>query len=128
MNFLDVDIVAQDANSAKVNSPVVSEFAAPVWRDGVAGSRNATLGIRPQDLRPVESGGVLQGTVTLAERLGTETVVDIRLTDGARILASLGEDRVFEPGEAINLDFDHDKAHLFARATDQEKEAAQNAA
>ena len=67
MNFLDVDIVAQDANSAKVNSSVVSEFAAPIWRDGVAGSRNATLGVRPQDLRPVDSGGVLHGTVTLAE-------------------------------------------------------------
>ncbi len=128
MNFLDVDIVSQDGTSAKVNSPVVAEFAAPVWRDGVGQTPKATLGIRPQDLRPVAEGGILEGTVTLAERLGTETIVDIRLSHGHRVLASLGEDRVFEPGEHIRLDFDHEKAHLFAPATDQEKQAAQSAA
>lgn len=128
MNFLDVNIVAQDANSAKVNSSILKEFSAEVWREGVAGSNKATLGIRPQDLHPVDQGGLLQGTVTLAERLGTETVVDLRLQDGNRLLASLSQDRVFEPGDTINLDFDPANAHLFAPASESEKEAAQNAA
>ena len=128
MNFLDVDIVAQDSTSAKVSSSVVAEFGAPVWREGVGGASKATLGIRPQDLHPVAQGGLLSGTVTLAERLGTETVVDVHLPDGQRVLASLGEDRVFEPGETIHLDFNHERAHLFAQASEQEKEAAKNAA
>jgi len=58
---------------------------------------------------------MLQGTVTLAEGLGIETVVDVALEDGRRILCSMAEDRVFEPGQAISLDFDHARAHLFAQ-------------
>ena len=64
MNFLDVDVVARDGNSAKVRSALVAEFAAPAWREGVPSSGRATLGIRPQDLHPVEAGGILTGTVT----------------------------------------------------------------
>jgi multiple sugar transport system ATP-binding protein len=128
MNFLDVDIVTQDANSAKVSSGVLKEYAAEVWREGVAGSNKATLGIRPQDLHPVDKDGLLKGTVTLAERLGTAPVVDLRLQDDTRLLASLSQDRVFESGETINLDFDPANAHLFAPASESEKEAAQNAA
>ncbi len=117
MNFLDVDIVSRDANSAKVNSKSVAEFGVDVWREGLDQTSKATLGIRPQDLYPVSEGGLLKGNVTLTERLGTETVVDIRLSDGNRLLASLGEDRIFEHGQEIRLDFDHKKAHLFAPAT-----------
>lgn len=65
--------------------------------------------------------------MTLAERLGTETVVDLRLSDGHRVLASISEDRIFEPGQTIGLDLDQEKAHLFAPATEQEIEMAQNA-
>ncbi|MEO0991722.1 MAG: ATP-binding cassette domain-containing protein, partial [Pseudomonadota bacterium] len=114
MNFLDVDVVDRDRDSAKVRSGLVAEFAAPAWRDGVPAQGRAILGVRPQDLYPVDTGGILTGTVTLAERLGIETVVDVALKDGTRILCSLAEDRLFEPGQAISLDFDHSKAHLFA--------------
>ncbi|MEX0279109.1 MAG: TOBE domain-containing protein, partial [Ruegeria sp.] len=107
-----------------VRSDLVAEFAAPAWREGVPASGRATLGIRPQDLRPVDSGGVLSGNVTLAERLGIETVVDVALKDGTRVLCSLAEDRVFEPGQSIALDFDHDRAHLFAPEPGRQKAAA----
>ena len=114
MNFLNVDVVDRDADSAKVRSDLVAEFGAPAWRAGLPSSGPAILGVRPQDLHPVENGGVLNGTVTLAERLGIETVVDVALKDGTRVLCSLAEDRVFEAGQAISLDFDHSRAHLFA--------------
>jgi len=124
MNFLDVEVVGKDGDSAKVRSDLVAEFAAPAWREGVPASGRATLGIRPQDLRPVDSGGVLSGNVTLAERLGIETVVDVALKDGTRVLCSLAEDRVFEPGQSIALDFDHDRAHLFAPEPGRQQAAA----
>ncbi|KIC47220.1 ABC transporter ATP-binding protein [Ruegeria sp. ANG-S4] len=124
MNFLDVEVVGKDGDSAKVRSDLVAEFAAPAWREGVPASGRATLGIRPQDLRPVDSGGVLSGNVTLAERLGIETVVDVALKDGTRVLCSLAEDRVFEPGQSIALDFDNDRAHLFAPEPGRQKAAA----
>ena len=116
MNFMDVDVVSVDGGYAKVSSDIVAEFAAPAWRDGAAAGPKATLGIRPQDLKPVETNGILTGNVTITERLGTETVVDIALKDGSRVLASLSEDRIFEVGETIHLSFDPERAHLFAPA------------
>ena len=117
MNFLDVNVVDRDADSAKVQSDLVAAFAASAWRDGVPSAGRATLGIRPQDLKPVENDGILRGNVTLSERLGIETVVDVALADGSRILCSLAEDRVFEPGQEIHLDFEPARAHLFAPDT-----------
>lgn len=78
----------------------------------------------PQDLHTVDSGGVLSGYVTLAERLGIETVVDVKLKDGSRLLVSLAEDRIFEPGQAIELGFDPAHAHLFAPQADALQDAA----
>ncbi|MEM8631649.1 MAG: sn-glycerol-3-phosphate ABC transporter ATP-binding protein UgpC [Pseudomonadota bacterium] len=124
MNFLDVEIVGKGSESARVRSDLVAEFTAPAWRDGIPNFGRAILGIRPQDLHPVESGGVLSGNVTLAERLGIETVVDVALTDGTRVLCSMAEDRVFEPGQSIHLDFDHARAHLFSPEPGQHEAAA----
>ena len=113
MNFLDVDIVACDGAAARVQSGTVAQFAVPVWREGIGQAGRATLGIRPQDLAPVDTGAILHGHVTLAERLGTETVVDIALDDGNRVLASIGEDLEFEPGQEISLGMNPERAHLF---------------
>lgn len=124
MNFLDVEITDRSSSHARVSSELVSEFAAPAWRDGLPGSGRVTMGIRPQDLHPVETGGVLSGNVTLAERLGIETVVDVALKDGTRMLVSLAEDRVFEPGQAIELGFDPERAHLFASPAETARTAA----
>ncbi len=114
MNFLDVEVIGKEGDTAKVRSDLVAEFAAPAWREDIPTSGRAILGVRPQDLRPVDSNGLLSGHVTLAERLGIETVVDVALKDGTRVICSLAEDRVFEPGQPIHLDFDHKRAHLFA--------------
>lgn len=128
MNFLDVDILSRQEGSARVASAHVAEFDVPVWRDGIGSQGKATLGIRPQDLVPVDTGGILQGRVSLSERLGTETVVDVALSDGTRLLASIAEDRIFEPNADISLGFDPQRAHLFAPASAAEQRAAQTAA
>ncbi len=121
MNFLDVDVIAKDADSAKVRSDQVSELAVDAWRPDTPNAGKGVLGIRPQDLRPVSKDeivvgkdGMLIGNVTLAERMGIETVVDVALQDGSRVLVSLAEDREFAQGEEITLGFDAAKAHLFA--------------
>ena len=128
MNFMDVSIGSKEGETARVHSDIVAEFAAPAWRKGAADGPKATLGIRPQDLHPVEEGGIISGNVTLSERLGTETVIDVKVKDGSRILVSLGEDAVYEPGQAISLGFNPERAHLFAPASDAEKHDAQVAA
>jgi len=57
---------------------------------------------------------MLHGTVTLTERLGSETVVDVAMTDGTKFIAALAEDLVLEQGTEIGLAFDTRQAHLFA--------------
>ena len=50
----------------------------------------------------------------LTERLGAETVVEVGLNDGSRVIAAFGEDRILAPGTEIGLAFDPRQAHLFA--------------
>jgi multiple sugar transport system ATP-binding protein len=73
------------------------------------------LGIRPQYLEPHhgEVKGSMHGRVSLSERLGTETVLDITLADGNKVIASINEDKVFEIDEEISLCFDIEKVHVF---------------
>ena len=40
------------------------------------------------------------------------------LKDGTKFIAAFDEDRIFEPGEAIDLEFDPARAHLFAADDD----------
>ena len=96
------------------SAPTSSPSSPPANPRGTAAGSTAKLGVRPQDLKPVEEGGIVNGHVTLVERLGTETVIDIALPDGGRVLSSLGEDVIFEPGQAISLGFAPERAHLFA--------------
>ena len=59
-------------------------------------------------------GGLLalNGNVTLVEPMGSETYVHLRAGD-ADMLARLGGDQIPRLGEAVALNFDPDRAHLF---------------
>ncbi len=114
MNFITVDVQAIEGDMARVSHPALAPIAvAHKGRDIRAGGK-AVLGVRPQYLTPVnEPAGMLHGTVALTERLGSETVVDVTLRDGSKIIAAIGEDRVYPTGAGIGLEFDPAQAHLF---------------
>lgn len=115
MNFLDVRVESVDGNSAKVSGDALSALSVSTG-GGKFRKGRATLGIRPQYLRIAPEGrGRLRGSVVLAERLGNETVVDVKLDGGGeRIVAALPEDAVFAPGRTVEFDFDPSRAHLFS--------------
>jgi len=115
MNFVTVDVTDRTGDGATVrNASLEPIFVAHKGRAIVAGG-SAILGVRPQYLQPVASAdGMLHGHVVLTERLGAETVVEVRLRDQTRIIAAIGEDRVMRPGDEIGLRFDPAQAHLFA--------------
>ena len=113
MNFLDVTVDAVDGGHATVSGPALSQTTLKTSGRGFEAGQKATVGIRPQYLRKVETGGHLNGAVQLTERLGSETVVDLKLTNGDKIIAALPEDNVMEPGQAVSFDFDPAQAHLF---------------
>jgi len=113
MNFLPVTVVSQTDETITVASRTIGETTVPRHGQVFDTGQPGTLGIRPQYLRPQENGG-LKGTVDVSERLGTETVVDVTLEDGTKVMAAVAEDVVLTPGETVAFAFDGARAHVFA--------------
>ena len=116
MNFLHVDVQDVQGDAARVSCPGLEPIVVKTAGRPIDAGRKATLGVRPQHLR-VSEAGRLQGNVVLTERLGSETVVDLKMDDGSKLIAAFGEDLILENGQRLSLDFDVDAAHLFPDET-----------
>ncbi len=116
MNFLDVEVRQVGDGSVTVASPALEAVAIPHAVGSFSPGGRAVLGVRPQFLHPghVEERGHLHGMVSLVERLGTETVVNVEMTTGGRIVVALDGDHAFDHGHEILLGFEPKQAHLFA--------------
>jgi multiple sugar transport system ATP-binding protein len=114
MNFSIVDIIKIDGEHITVKSDAIAETFVNAQGRSFAIGDKATLGLRPQYLSIVEpEAASMTGTVVLTERLGSETVLNIRLTDGTTMIAAIAEDQIFDKGQSVGLAFDAAKAHLF---------------
>ena len=99
-------------------SPALEPVSIPHAVGSFAAGGRATLGVRPQFLHPGQFAdrGHLHGRVTLVERLGTETVLNVEMPAGGRIVVALDGDRAFDLGHEILLGFEPERAHLFPLA------------
>ena len=70
------------------------------------------LGIRPQHLQ-IHVKGNLSGEVTLVEKLGTETVVELITENGTPFRYAAAETPNITTGDKLKFKFESDKAHLF---------------
>ncbi|EKE69385.1 ABC transporter ATP-binding protein [Celeribacter baekdonensis] len=114
MNFIPVRVEQVAEETITVSSPSLDPIAVPRKGRDFAAGQSATLGVRPQYLRPVAADtGMLHGTVQLTERLGSETVVEVKLADGSKIIAALPQDMMLEPGSNVSFDFAVELAHAF---------------
>ena len=114
MNFSIVDIVKIDGEHITVKSDEIAQTVVNAQGRSFAVGDKATLGLRPQYLSIVDaSAASMTGTVVLTERLGSETVLNIRLTDGSTMIAAIADDQIFDSGQSVGLEFDPAKAHLF---------------
>ncbi len=117
MNFLTVDVKEAAGGEATVGNASLDPIRVDTKGRDIRPGGRAILGVRPQYLRPTASSeGMLHGTVALTERLGSETVVDIMLRDGSKVIAAISEDRLLEPGSEIGFTFDPKLSHIFAEA------------
>jgi multiple sugar transport system ATP-binding protein len=118
MNFLDVDVKEAANGRVTVASAALEPVSIPHAIGRYAAGGRAVLGVRPQFLHPGEGAdrGHLHGNVSLVERLGTETVLNVDLTAGGRIVVALDGDRAFDLGHEILLGFEPERAHLFPAA------------
>jgi multiple sugar transport system ATP-binding protein len=113
MNFLDVDVTAVNGSKVLVSNAALKPVEITAKVAGFTAGGKAKLGIRPQYLTPVDKGGMLDGRIALTERLGSETVVDLTLVDGTRLIAALARDAVFPIGANFGLTFEAAQAHIF---------------
>jgi multiple sugar transport system ATP-binding protein len=75
------------------------------------------LGIRPEDIRLVESNSEadLSGTVAIIERLGAETYLNV-VKGTETLLVRVQGDIALRPGDTVQLALDRARFHLFDQA------------
>ncbi len=112
MNFLEAKILGVDAGGVRVALRSGAELTVPAAAGDARAGGTATLGIRPEALRP-DPEGPLAGEVRLAERLGGLTLLHVTLAGGEPLVVQIeGGDRT--QGRApIRLAVDGAACHLF---------------
>ncbi|PRY74387.1 multiple sugar transport system ATP-binding protein [Yoonia maritima] len=114
MNFLKVTVDDFGDDWVQVSSAALASVKVPRKGRPFSTGQEATLGIRPQYLAAAAEGeGMLKGNVVLTERLGSETVVNMAVSDGSNCIASIAEDAVLIPGNEMSWTFDPALAHVF---------------
>jgi multiple sugar transport system ATP-binding protein len=114
MNFIDVLVTDFSDGRATVCSDSIHPVT--IKGDNFTIGERAVLGVRPQHLRPAndaEHGGTISGTISLIERLGTETIVSFDTKQSERILSAIPDDVSFGVGEKTEFCFNPQSAHLF---------------
>jgi multiple sugar transport system ATP-binding protein len=115
MNFLDVDVTEVSGDFAVVSNAALDLVSVPLRHPGIKAGGKAKLGLRPQYLNPDDPAGRLHGRVALTERLGSETVIEVQLSNDSKLIVALARDAKFAIGAEISLGFDPAMTHLFAQ-------------
>ena len=114
MNFFDGKlsrIAAEKTRASFAGEGIEVNDIRLVSTDKKAGIQ-ARIGIRPQHLKP-DPNGQLVGKVTLVERLGTETIVELVSKKGAPFRFVSGDVSDLSIGDEARFSFDQSLAHLF---------------
>jgi len=124
MNFLDATRTGTDAEP-KVDVPF-GEFARDAWRQTLGPfsvGEPLMLGIRPHDIRPVDtadasSGPSFESQIHLTEPLGDVVILDL-IAHGAKLKMVLPEEQavLHKVGDRVTCAFDLEATHVFAKQT-----------
>lgn len=114
MNFFSGKLTGKSADGATANFSGVGVDVSDVRlvSSQKGEGDDAVLGIRPQHLR-LDDAGTLKGKITLVERLGTETVVELLDPDGNMFRFASPESPDLQNGQDVTFSFDPTLAHLF---------------
>jgi ABC-type sugar transport system ATPase subunit len=116
MNFIDGS-VGHDAAGPMLELPIgrvpLDELAGAAVPSAPA---DIVLGVRPEHVALDANGGGLQGTVTLTEPMGSQTLVRVRC-GGIEVSSLQAPHLVFAPGQPVGLRLDTRFCSLFDRAS-----------
>lgn len=111
MNLLTVDVTSIERGGARIEFLGLESFPVPAGR--VQNPGKALLGIRPQAFSLTGGSRKLTGGVVLVERMGSETVVNLRLANDAQVLAVLSGDVELPLDSEVSISFSETDAKLF---------------
>ena len=78
----------------------------------ISGDRKVILGIRPEDLEPVDGPALISGSVNVREPLGHETLIHVGTAHGD-IIAKADGRRPPDIGNTVNLGAEEQNIHIF---------------
>jgi multiple sugar transport system ATP-binding protein len=117
MNFIDVPKEQVSSSGGGFELTLQQGRALKLRRSGPASVAGPVcVGIRPEDLIVTADDApdaLLSGEVTLAERLGGETLVHLRCGAGDQLIAKLSGDTPLRMGDRVSLSARADRCHLF---------------
>ena len=114
MNFFagSLSQISKDKTKAKFDGGGLSTKLVRLVSTNKQAGDKARLGIRPQHLR-LDAKGPLSGRVTLVERLGTETIVELLSTDDTPFRFTSPDVPDLAVGQQARFSFSAEDAHLF---------------
>jgi multiple sugar transport system ATP-binding protein len=110
MNFLDAEVADGQLRGSDF------AFGLPNWAGGLARGANVVLGVRPEDMILREGSGPTEATITLAEPMGSSTIVYTVLGDKL-VAIETDKDTRLSVGSKVGLDIDPHRLHVFDVAT-----------
>jgi multiple sugar transport system ATP-binding protein len=115
MNFLPAAVTAGTSSGATVQFAHGSSLTVPVKADHLSVGDAVTLGVRPEHMRPSDTGE-LAGEVMVVERLGGETFLYTQMNDGAMLVIQADGEIPTRVHEHIQVKLDPATCHLFDAA------------
>jgi multiple sugar transport system ATP-binding protein len=112
MNFLTTQVRTAASDGVTVTLPGGRDVGVPVAAGTLRAGDKATLGVRPEHLKPAENGE-LAGDVIVAERLGGETYLYIRSADEPLFVVQADGDNPTRVHDRVAVRIDPETCHLF---------------
>ena len=112
MNFLATQVRTAGTDGVAVTLPGGRDVRVPVAAGALRPGDKATLGLRPEHLKPT-ANGELVGNVIVAERLGGETYLYIRSGDEPLFVVQADGDNPTRVHDRVAVGIDPETCHLF---------------
>ena len=112
MNFFDGTLSGVQSKKGKFYSKTLEKGEIRLVSPEKVSGAPIRLGIRPQHLK-LDKAGPIEGTVTMVERLGTETVVELITLEKLPFRFVSSEALNLSVGESARFNFNSEMAHLF---------------
>ncbi|MGH6912179.1 MAG: TOBE domain-containing protein, partial [Geminicoccales bacterium] len=112
MNFLPATVAAVEAGGVTVALPGGATVTVPVRPGALRQGDETTLGVRPEHLRPAETGE-LAADILVVERLGGETFLYGQLPDDSTITIQADGEIPTRVHDRVAISLDPATCHLF---------------